>query len=160
MLRKLTSFLFLPLLLLGCTLQANSNNGYPSAKADLATAWPTPTATLPTPDMNTGVVKGQVVSRTSEFPLTGMAIYLGEKLPSTSGSGYVITLQERSSPHTLLGEDGRFALAAPPREYVLIVWTPIKSKVITDPTDQNKELLIVVKAGETVDLGIVKVDWP
>lgn len=115
---------------------------------------------LPTPDPETGVVTGRAISSTTGTALAAQGIYLGERLMLTPGPGYLLTLQQESSPHTTTDEAGGFTLlGVPPGEYALILWTPFKSRVALDSSGLV-ELRVVVQAGRVTDLGSIEVDWP
>jgi hypothetical protein len=92
--------------------------------------------------------------------MPGITVYLGRRVALEPGPGYVISHTQSGSPHTTSDAGGNFAVAAPPGEYALIVWTPINAKVIADPADGTKELVVVLSAGMTSSLGDVIVDWP
>jgi len=118
-----------------------------------------PTVVIPKPDEKNGVVVGQLVLRGSGAPLAALPVYLGQTLPLEPGPGYLVTFQEKSSPHTTADGDGRFALAAPPGAYVFIIWTPFHSRVVMNPAT-NKEWEVSVKAGETTNVGKIEAEWP
>ena len=116
--------------------------------------------TIPTPGQATGVVIGRIVSVTTEAPLVAHAVYLGEILPLEPGPEYLVTLQVETSPHTVTDSDGTFALGdVEPGSYPLIIWTPFQSFVVPDDRGE-KEMQVVVKAGEVTDLGELRVQWP
>lgn len=88
------------------------------------------------------------------------AVYLGEILPLEPGPEYLVTLQVETSPHTVTDTVGFFALGdIEPGRYPLIIWTPFQSLVVSDDTGE-KEMQVVVKAGEVTDLGELRVQWP
>ncbi len=131
-----------------------------TSAADLPTATSLPTMAVPTPSADLGVVTGQVLVKASGSPLNGHIIYLGNIVPLDPPPAYTITITQEGSPHIAADPEGRFAFSAPPATYALLVWTPFDSKVVADPLDSTKELLVVVTAGEVTDLGTILVEWP
>jgi hypothetical protein len=155
-------FLSLLILLVGCA-QPKSPSSSPVAPLPNSVSG-NPTATfpvlvIPKPDANTGVVVGQLVMPDSTIVLAGLPVYLGQILPVEPGPTYMITVQEKSSPHTLSAGDGQFALSAPPGEYIFMIWTPVHSLVITNPATKS-EWKVTVRAGETTNAGKIVTEWP
>ena len=97
--------------------------------------------------------------RGSGAPLAGLPVYLGQLLPMEPGPAYMVTVQEKSSPHTISDSDGHFALSAAPGDYVFMIWTPIHSRVVINPAT-NKVWEVSVKAGETTYAGKIEAEWP
>jgi hypothetical protein len=110
----------------------------------------------PTPGSDTGVIIGRLVDLMTEAPLPFLSVYAGTIIPFAKGEGFSVGVQEKSSPHTMSDIEGRFALGnVPPGTYVLLVWTPFSSYMITQPG--SKDLMeITVEAGKTLDIGVVK----
>jgi hypothetical protein len=107
-----------------------------------------------------GIIIGRFVQPTSKTPLHGPIVYLGNLVPLTPGPAYTITIDVQASPNSLIDPEGNFSLyGVTPGTYALIVWTPVKSQVVVDPNQPDKELLVTVSAGQTVDLGEVEVNW-
>ncbi len=138
----------------------NATGAYPGPAAVKPPAnLPTRTP-LPQPSANTGTVTARIIQASTGAPLQGPLVYLGDVSPMTPGPDYLITMQQNSSPHAPLDRDGSFALMnVKPGTYGLIVWSPIKSTIVADPTKNLKELLVTVKPGEITDLGELVVDW-
>jgi hypothetical protein len=150
--------------LAGCSQQVDStdNNLYPMLPAgtEISTMSLVETSILPTPNQETGVVVGYLISRITNSPLVAQTVYLGEFLPMEPGSNYLVTLEVEGSPHTKTDDQGRFVFAEiAPGDYPLIVWTPFRSKVVTMSPDE-RALAVTVRAGESLDLGQVEVEWP
>jgi hypothetical protein len=154
--------LVLLFLLIGCAQQTASTSsiGYPNPGApDVSPTQAIPTYVIPTPDEKNGVVVGQLVVPGSGRLLADLPVYFGQLLPMEPGPAYMVTVQEKSSPHTLSDGEGHFALSAKQGDYVLIIWTPIHSRVVINPAT-NKEWQVSVKAGETINIGKIEVEWP
>lgn len=129
--------------------------------AAVSSAVPSVMTTIPAPDEETGVVTGKVFSTKMNAPLSQIGIYLGEYMYLTPGPGYLVTMTQNGSPHTVADGEGRFALdKIKPGDYPLILWTPFNSHVIHEEEDQTKDLVVTVKAGEVTDLGEIRVEWP
>jgi hypothetical protein len=89
-------------------------------------------------------------------PMRFVHVYLGKKIFLTPGPGYNYGLQEKSSPHTQTDENGRFAIGdVPPGTYLLMIFTPRSASVVMEP-NTDREMDVVVEAGETHDVGEVK----
>jgi hypothetical protein len=115
---------------------------------------------IPTPGDESGVVLGQLINIDTNEYLSGQSVYLGKKIYGTPGPGYTLGVQEMSSPHTISNEEGLFAIGdVEPGAYVIMVWTPFDTYIIPDPSS-NLELEVMVNAGETIDLGILKAKNP
>ena len=116
---------------------------------------------VPRPNADTGTLVGRIFSTSLNEYLPEYPVYLGEILPLLPGDDYLITLKEKESPQTISTAEGYVLFEnIPPGEYVLIVWLPMTSKVVPNPTDANKELRVTVVAGEVVNFGQVEVEFP
>ena len=148
--------------LVGCTQQTALVPGTDTPDPGSLAISPTdvlPTYVIPEPDEENGVIVGQLVMLDSGAPMAGLPVYLGQFLPMDPEPAYMVTVQEKTSPHTTSDGDGNFALSAAPGDYVLIIWTPINSHVLMNPAT-NKEWEVSVKAGETINIGKIKAEWP
>jgi hypothetical protein len=113
-----------------------------------------------TPEAGTGSVEGRLISSSSDLPLQGQTVYLGDFLPLDPGDEYLVTLEVEGSPNTRTDETGLFIFSGiSPGNYPLLIWTPFKSMVIPDHTN-DKELIVVVLEGQTTQIGDLVVDWP
>jgi len=107
-------------------------------------------------DASLGGVKGRLIYSETSQPIGGLTLYLGEQLALEPGPQYAITVQQNSSPNTVVDENGYFAFVdIKPGTYALVLWNPFKSLVVVDPNDSGKELQIVITSGQIVDLGSV-----
>jgi hypothetical protein len=159
--RKQISLLFL-VLLVSCSQHKNITPRTEATSPGTLTSsqkGAIPTLLVPKPNENNGVVVGQLVMRGSGEFLGGLPVYLGQLLPNASGPGFLLTVQEKSSPHTTTDSDGRFALSAAPGEYVFLIWTMVHSVVLINPAT-NREWKVNIKAGETTDAGKIEAEWP
>lgn len=106
-----------------------------------------------------GVVLGNLLSLLDKKPLSGVKIYAAEKVPIRPGDGYVITLQEKSSPQAVTNVNGQFVIESiPPNEYVLMFITPFSNHTVLDAS--NEEIHLSILGGDLFDLGRVYVNWP
>lgn len=153
--------LLLLFLLIGCSQPSAQAPGteFPPGTLAASTSEAIPTFVIPRPDENNGVVVGQLVMHGSSALLVGLPVYLGQLLPMDPEPAYLVTVQEKSSPHTTSDGDGRFALSAAPGDYVFMIWTQIHSRVLLNPAT-NKVLEVSVKAGETTNVGEIEAEWP
>jgi hypothetical protein len=116
--------------------------------------------TIPTPGDETGVVIGRLVNIDTNEYLSGQSVYLGQKIFHTPGPSYTLGVQEMSSPHTISDPEGRFAIGdIEPGVYVVMIWTPFTSYIVTDE-NTNMELEVTVNPSETLDLGILMAKNP
>lgn len=160
-------FVLLLLVSVGCSNSATPqvSFAYPGPSS---AAYPGPSGVnpvtrtaLPVLNSTVGNVTGRLVGKGTHAPLQGLFVYLGDLVPLQDSSGNIVTLKQNASPHTSIDSDGYFVLlSVKPDTYALVAWTPIKSMVIVDPQQPNQEYHVVVKAGETADIGEVELDWP
>ena len=156
--------IFILLLIASCTKSNNpvenelgTTPGYPGVVNVDPTRTP---IVIPTANSTTGVVTGKILSVTDDEPLAYTTIYLGEKLFLSDSEEYLITLQEKSSPHAETDQNGFFAISdVLPGEYVIILFSPLKSTTIMDPVS-GKELFIQVEANKITTLPSYNVSWP
>jgi len=115
---------------------------------------------LPTPGPDTGVVIGQIIDIETKQPLAFGTVYLGFKTLLTPGPGYTYGINERTSPHAIMDDKGKFAIGdVPPGNYIVIVFHPRAASVVMIP-NTDKELEVKVRAGEAIDIGTVQAKNP
>ncbi|MHB8132810.1 MAG: hypothetical protein ACYDH1_01190 [Anaerolineaceae bacterium] len=135
-----------------------TNPGYPVGTDDI-----TPTRTqvvIPTPNSTTGVVSGKLLTLADNTPITFTSVYLGEKLFLSNGTDYLITLQEKSSPHGETDQNGVFVISdVPAGEYIILLFTPRKSTPVIDE-ETGKEVTVLVETNVLLELPTYKVSWP
>jgi hypothetical protein len=151
------------LFLVGITLTGCTKQPTP-ALSPLNSVIPTPVPTA-TPmklvDSTKGGVTGRFILRSTNQPISDVAIYLGEQLPINNGESYAITVQQSSSPHVPTDQNGKFSLVdIKPGTYALVLWTPKRTMVVADPKQATKELQVVVNPGQITNLGDVVSDMP
>jgi len=118
---------------------------------------PTPLLTISSPECSPsdayGAVKGRLFL-TNGQPSVGSILYLGEYIGLETSSPVVI-LDPSRHPYTQTGDGGAFCFSkVPPGRYGLIIWDAVESILLPDPTT-GYSLLIEIKSGETVDLGVL-----
>ena len=127
---------------------------YPPPEA--ANSTPQVTYAVPEVTQDNGVVIGQLLDTNTGEPLAFQSVYLGVKIPLTPGPAYNYAIQEQSSPHTVSDAEGRFAMGdVKPGSYILMIYHPSSATVIMEP-NSDRELEVIVTAGELLDLGPVK----
>lgn len=111
---------------------------------------------LPTPEAAKGHVIGTIQSADGK-PYAEFSVRLAEVYWQDKQGAYV--LDESFSPGGISDKEGNFqVLNAPEGEYVLMIGQPLMIyQAVTDSQGVLKRL--TVKAGETLDLGIIKFDY-
>lgn len=133
-----------------------TDNGYPVADAaggqpDTLTAYQSPVAEAPTD--GTGKIVGRLVDPSINAPHASARIILGTVRATDDGTDTVITMRELSSPQTRTDAQGYFQLdELMPGEYVLILWTPLGTKMLEDPIN-GSELYIDLMANQVAEVG-------
>jgi hypothetical protein len=136
--------------------KATVDPAYPAPEVEAVSREPEVTFSIPTPGTDTGAVMGVLVNKETGDPLAFKTIYLGTIIYLTPGPAYTIGMKEKASPHTKSDAEGRFALEdVPPGSYVVLVWTPFDAAAVIDEKTE-KELEVIVNAGETTDLGTIR----
>lgn len=139
------------------------NESYPPGeKVNTQTAIMTqisPPLIIPEPDPNNGIVVGTLISKTMHEPMPFITIYMANKVPLEPGPGYVISLQQKSSPQTVTNERGEFIVVTiPPDEYIPLMVTPFGTFSLLDL--DSKEVELEITKGVVIDLGETYVNWP
>jgi hypothetical protein len=159
--------LCLALIVVGCRAQpqnvpastpAPGDEGYPGPDSLATAIAPTSVVlTIPEPSDVAGVVTGQLVD-TAGKPYVG-TLYLGKAIYSNQPEmGPVISFSEQDPRAILDPATGTFVQGdVVPGEYGLVLWTPVGSNVITDPTT-GEHFLFEVVAGQVTDLGSITVE--
>ncbi|MBN1876810.1 MAG: DUF2012 domain-containing protein [Anaerolineae bacterium] len=162
--RTLPILMVLVLVVSGC-------NGAPTPQVTLSplssgqsvSMIPTPTLStpfvLPLPSEGLSVIGGVFVDlQTQRAPLEGV-LYLGEMLSLDTGLP-VVSLDQKTAFYAIPAENGEFVFQdVPPGSYGLILVSPDYSFLIDDPKGEGS-LLLIVEAGETLNLGRLEVLTP
>lgn len=157
--RMIALFLVGLVLLAGCVPLQTDVSPLPvatSGAAPSAAETPAPGETPVDPAM-AGLV-GKVSTQDGQ-PLTDTSVSLAQVYWNEDRSDGAFVLNGAASPITPLREDGTFTFVnVPPAEYVVVVGDPTGSNVIITEPD-GKARVIELKAGETLDIGELKVEW-
>jgi hypothetical protein len=122
---------------------------------------PTP-APLPTPSSSTGVVHGKLYNAQTDEPLTdGVIIYLspvqGTDNPDMSAVA-LDPLRDRST--TPDAEGGFFFADVPPGRYGIVVQAPTSKYLTRFGNNLEKDVVITVEAGQTVNVEKIVSGYP
>ena len=112
--------------------------------------------TIPTPEVDKGIIHGQLLTADPEGEPYYATIYLARTIQSAQ-EGYppIVTFSEDEDPSSVQDKEGRFLFTnIPPGIYALAIWSPVSNIIIVDPDTQNY-MLIEVRAGEITDLGAI-----
>lgn len=148
------------LLLVSCDLpQPSLVPGTSPLTSPLSVEMPRPTLVVPAPNLGTGVVIGAVVVRDTQQPMSGIGLYLGRNIGSESDSP-LYGVDPQTAPYVVADDYGRFVFAdVPPGEYVLVLWTPHQSIMVSDIATGGA-LQFTVAEGQIADLGTVSETRP
>jgi hypothetical protein len=150
--------------LAGCRSQIAQPASEPTVQQPPVTSVPTPSSApvaIPTPVPGFGTVVGHVSSASPGRSLAGIVVYLGTLLPLSPGPGYLVSVSPDRSPVADVGPDGLFLFRnVPPDKYVIVLWTPHESRMIPDPVDPQRDLIINVMADKITDLGTLTAVGP
>lgn len=124
-----------------------------------ATPFPTEVPATPTPTSlpTMGTVTGLLIEETTQEPLGDYVLYLAKMLKPSSEGLSVAALDATADPRASTDAAGKFVFVnVPPESYALALLTPTGPALIKDAKTE-KEVLLSVEAGQTVDLGPVYV---
>lgn len=100
-----------------------------------------------------GAVTGRLFL-TNYQPAIGSILYLGEYV-GLETSNPVVVLDPAKHLHTQTDEKGAFCFPeVPPGSYGLIVWDAAESVLLSDP-NTGRPLLLEIKPGEAIDVGVL-----
>ncbi|OQA41467.1 MAG: hypothetical protein BWY52_02554 [Chloroflexi bacterium ADurb.Bin325] len=92
-------------------------------------------------------------------PITGTSVSLAQVFWNEDRSDGAFVLNAAASPITALQEDGVFRFTnVLPAEYVVVVGDPVGANVIVAEPDGQARVIELV-AGETLDIGDLRVAW-
>jgi hypothetical protein len=162
--------LFVLLAVIGCAGQ--SIPASPTALPTDVPATPTPTSLPPSPTPpptevpatpvptslpTMGTVTGLLVDETTQEPLDDYVLYLAKILKTSSEGLSVTALDATIDPRATTDGAGKFTFVnVAPESYALSLLIPTGPALIKDSRTE-KEVILSVEAGETVDLGPVYV---
>jgi len=139
--------------------QPPQSNSYPGPSQDNAPVSTSTLVVVPTADKDTGVVTGQISFTGTDKPASLQTVYLGYKMLLTPGPDYTIGMTQQGSPHSVTDRQGSFAIGdVPPGNYLILIWSPMGASPVID-SNTGKEMEIVVKAGEVLDIGQVQANY-
>jgi hypothetical protein len=129
------------------------------AAAGGATAAATGPREIPTPSPDKAVIHGVVLDIDSKKPLSdeinGVDLFLAQVIHSPDGLS-MSSLDKTTAPRADPGKDGVFVFAdVAPGEYAVVVRSPFSEVVGRSSADLNKDVVVTVSAGQTLDLGQV-----
>lgn len=112
---------------------------------------------IPTPGKDSGVVYGKIVSAaTGRAPEAN--IYLSRNL--TAGEPDLppmISFSYQTNPRAQVDDDGNFYFSdVPVGVYAITIWTHPLDTLFIETEDGQDYLWVEVKAGETLDMGVVQ----
>ena len=114
---------------------------------------------IPTPQTNTGVIHGKLLSLDSNKPVEFSKIVLASKVYIDPENHFFISIKENTSPQTISSESGYFIIInIPPGEYLLVLTTPSNTFPVVD--DNSEEINLSITGGELIDLGELFTNWP
>jgi hypothetical protein len=166
---NLSSFLVLFIVLsLGACKQKTSSvetqpgrsnpNSSPISQSSIGNDQGTTPFVIPTPELDTGVVTGQLSYSGTDDPVMNNTLYLGFKIYLTPGPDYTYGFTQHGSPRVTTDDEGRFAIGGIiPGTYIVLLWSLSGTSMAHYP-ESNQELEINVEAGKLLDLGRIEVN--
>jgi hypothetical protein len=116
-----------------------------------------PATPMPTSLPTMGTVTGLLIKETTQEPLDDHVLYLAKILKTSSEGLSVTALDATADPRAVTDVAGKFTFVnVPPESYALALLTPVGPALIKDARTE-KEVILSVEAGDTVDLGSVYV---
>lgn len=126
-----------------------------------APAPPTP-APLPTPSGSTGVVHGKLYNIQTDEPLTeGVLIYLSPVQKTDNPDMSAVALDPLRDRSTVPDAEGGFFFAdVPPGRYGIVVQAPTSQYLTRFGNNLDKDVVITVEAGQTVNVEKIVSGYP
>jgi hypothetical protein len=122
-----------------------------------ATAQAAPLAALmPTSQAGYGTVTGRLVSQGTDRPLDNKTVYLGAITDASDTNFSVAALDKFSPMFTTDGQGNFIFIDVPPGRYGLILESVLDTVLLAD-LSTGKEIVIVVAADQTIDLGKIEI---
>ncbi len=126
-----------------------------ASPAPLTSPLAMPTPIPPTPDPSLGHAKGILVVRSNgrEVAVRNGLLFLAPTIVASDGKETAVSLDRINSPRAQSDEKGLFHFYnVPPGRYGLVFDLISEAFLLNKPQD-GSEFIIVITAGETVDLG-------
>lgn len=140
------------------------NQPYPSPDQTppAATTTPPPPVIIPTPSSGSAVIHGKLYNAQTDEPLyEGVIIYLSPVNPTDNPDLSALTFDPLSDRSTLPDAQGVFAFGdVPPGRYGIVVQAPVGKYLTRFANDLEKDVVITVEAGQTVDVGKIVSGYP
>ena len=134
------------------------NEGYPAPETTPFIATILDQLTIPTPEIDKGIIQGQLLTTDPEGEPYYATLYLARTIQSDQ-EGYppIVTFSEDEDPSSIQDKGGHFLFTnINPGIYALSIWSPVSNVIIVDP-DTQAYMLIEVNAGEITDLGVIRI---
>lgn len=136
-------------------LDDSTSEGYPAPETNSFPEDLPEELTIPTPDTNSGIVTGQLLTPGPGGDPYITSLYLARTIESDK-AGYppIITFSNEEELRASQDQTGKFLFESiEPGIYGLTIST---STIIEDP-DTGEYLLVEVRAGEIIDLGVIEI---
>jgi hypothetical protein len=145
-------------------VEVTGDTGYPIDEAEIKDyyeEYPL-SVEIQTPTSDKGVVTGRLVTSANQEPYLAPALYLGNYLQPEEDREDIpqaISIATETDPKAIQAQDGTFVFSnVEPGEYALFIWTPMSLILVSDLDNFQGEKIIIVTAGEILDLGTINID--
>ena len=157
---------------IGNETPSTSNNiqtAYPSTDGDISTAFPEgslPVAPLEALEPNPGMasISGVLYSFTIKQVIQGTGFFLIPAVgPEKRDVPPIIVAPEASRGEIISrsADNGDISMKdVPPGNYYLVVWAPLNWSVAQISAEDSTPLLLELKAGSRIPLGVIYISWP
>jgi hypothetical protein len=120
------------------------------------------TLIIPTPEQDTGIVFGKLVTSDSQEPYLAPMLYLGSYIhpeEEIEGMPRAFSLTTEVDPKAIQAQDGTFVFTnVPPGDYGLFIWTPMSLVLVKDSKNiKNENVVVIVQGGKLTDLGTIEI---
>jgi hypothetical protein len=156
----------------GSTSPAATDSAYPyPGPAATDSAYPGPQTPppsgrqpepIPAPESGMGVIHGTLYDANTEQPIyDGVLVFLSPVVNTSTPDMDAVRLNIQTDRNITPDVQGGFAFGAvPPGRYGIVVKTPLKEYMARRSDDKNKDVILTVEAGQTVDLGKIYTTYP
>ncbi len=130
--------------------------------ATVASAPPPTPAPIPTPSSSAGVVHGRLYNAQTDEPIVeGVIIYLSPVQATDNPDMSAVALDPLRDRSTVPDAEGGFFFAdVPPGRYGVVVQAPTSQYLTRFGSDTEKDVVITVEAGQTVNLEKIVSGYP